>query len=265
MSAPPAVEGAAPGGVKRGDEAAAARDIREMFARVAPRYDLLNRLLSARIDVLWRRALARNVKEYLRRPEARILDVCCGTGDVVAELENARARLCGPDRRRVLGSDFCRPMLAAAAEKLSKPGSGLVEADALSFPAPDGGFDLITVAFGFRNLANYAAGLRELSRLLGPGGCLAILEFSQPTNRLWGPAFDWYFRNVLPRIGNAVSGAGDAYSYLQRSVERFYTPEGLAAAMRDNGFDRARWVSLTGGIACLHLGYKRNENGSSEV
>ncbi len=256
MSVVPTVEGAAPAGVKPGDEAAAAGNIREMFGRVAPRYDLLNRLLSARIDVLWRRALVQDVDEYLRRPDARILDVCCGTGDVAAELERVREKLCGSARRPVVGSDFCRPMLTAAAQKLQKSGAPLVEADALSFPAPDGGFDLITVAFGFRNLTNYAAGLEELSRLLAPGGCLAILEFSTPSNRLWGSAFEWYFRNVLPRIGNAVSGAGDAYSYLQRSVERFLSPQQLEAAMLDNGFARASWRPLTGGISCLHLGYK---------
>ncbi len=248
--------GAAPAGIAAGDEAAASRNIREMFGKVAPRYDLLNRLLSARIDVLWRRALVRNVEEYLRRPDARVLDVCCGTGDVVAELERARAKRCGAVRRAVVGSDFCRPMLVGAAEKLTRPRTPLIEADALRFPVADGGFDLITVAYGFRNLTNYDAGLAELARLLAPGGCLAILEFSQPTNRVWGPLFEWYFRNVLPRIGNAVSGAGDAYSYLQRSVERFLTPEDLAAAMRENGFARARYVSLTGGISCLHLGYK---------
>ena len=126
----------------------------------------------------------------------------------------------------------------------------------MRFPLPDSSVDVITISFGFRNLANYEAGLTELCRLLRPSGRLAILEFSQPKNRVWGPLFDWYFRNVLPRIGNAVSGAGDAYSYLQRSVERFLEPEELESAMIAAGFRQAEFDRLTGGIACLHVGGK---------
>ena len=250
--------GASPAGVRPGDEAAASRHIREMFGRVAPRYDLLNRLLSARIDVYWRNRMVKAVRDTLERPDARVLDVCCGTGDVALALEQARARFCGEARRPVTASDFCRPMLTGAKPKLERGGyaSPLVEADAMRFPLPDGSVDLITVAYGFRNLANYDGGLEELARLLAPGGRLAILEFSQPTNRLWGPLFEWYFRNVLPRIGNAVSGAGDAYSYLQRSVEKFLSPEELCDAMRRAGFSEARYESLTGGISCLHVGRK---------
>ncbi len=250
--------GATPAGVRPGDEAAASRTVREMFGRVAPRYDLLNRLLSVRIDVYWRNRLVAAVGESLAQPDARVLDLCCGTGDVALALEAERAARCGPDARPTLAGDFCRPMLAAARPKLARAGrrTALIEADALRAPFPDASIDLITVAYGFRNLASYDSGLVELARLLRPGGQLAILEFSQPTSRLWGPLFDWYFRNVLPRIGNAVSGAGDAYSYLQRSVERFLSPEELQAAMLSAGFSEARFERLTGGVSCLHVARK---------
>ena len=247
--------GASPSGVKPGDEAAAAANIREMFGRVAPRYDLLNRLLSGRIDVYWRSVLVRSVRDVLERPDAKALDLCCGTGDVVQALERFRSKSIRGDARVVLASDFCRPMLTGASAKFAGP-SRLVEADAMRFPAGDGSLDLITVAFGFRNLANYRTGLEEFYRLLAPGGALAILEFSQPTLPVWGPVFNWYFRNVLPRIGNALSGAGDAYSYLQRSVGKFLGPDELVSEMTGVGFDSATYRSLTGGIACLHVARK---------
>jgi demethylmenaquinone methyltransferase/2-methoxy-6-polyprenyl-1,4-benzoquinol methylase len=251
--------GSTPVGVRPGDEEAASRNIREMFGRVAPRYDLLNRLLSGRVDVYWRNVLVASVREYLDRPDARVLDLCCGTGDVIVALERERDRRAGDDRAATVGSDFSRPMLNAAHEKLVRKGRAvrLIEADGLCFPASDNSYDVITIAFGFRNFANYRRGLEELHRLLRPGGCLAILECSQPPNRLWGPIFDWYFRNVLPKIGNAMSGAGDAYSYLQRSVERFFSPDELAQEMSRAGLERVRFRRLTGGISCLHLGYKR--------
>lgn len=252
--------GSTPAGVRPGDEEAASRNIREMFGRVAPRYDLLNRLLSGRVDVYWRNVLVASVREYLDRPDAQVLDLCCGTGDVIAALEKERERLAGAGRSATVGSDFSRPMLTAAREKLVRKGRAvrLIEADGLRFPAPDNSYDVITIAFGFRNFANYRRGLEELHRLLKPGGCLAILECSQPPNRVWGPIFDWYFRNVLPKIGNAMSGAGDAYSYLQRSVERFFGPDELAEEMRRAGLENVRFRRLTGGISCLHLGYKRD-------
>ncbi len=251
--------GSTPVGVRPGDEEAASRNIREMFGRVAPRYDLLNRLLSGRVDVYWRNVLVASVREHLRRPDACVLDLCCGTGDVIVALERERDRLAGDDRTATIGSDFSRPMLTAAHEKLVRKGRAvrLIEADGLRFPAADNTYDVITIAFGFRNFANYRRGLQELHRLLRPGGCLAILECSQPPNRVWGPIFDWYFRNVLPKIGNAMSGAGDAYSYLQRSVERFLSPEELAQEMSQAGLDAVRFQRLTGGISCLHLGHKR--------
>jgi demethylmenaquinone methyltransferase/2-methoxy-6-polyprenyl-1,4-benzoquinol methylase len=247
--------GASPAGVRPGDEAAAAKSIREMFGRVAPRYDLLNRLLSARIDVYWRNRLVDSIRDILARPDARVLDVCCGTGDVALALERERNKS-GAARRPVLASDFCRPMLDGARKKLHSYGSPLFEGDAMRLPLPDASVDALTVAFGFRNLANYRKGLQEFHRLLAPGGRLAILEFSQPTVPLLGPLFDLYFRYVLPPIGNAVSGSGGAYSYLQKSVERFYSAEELAAEMRSVGFDMVSFRRLTGGISCLHVGSK---------
>ncbi|MCB9386027.1 MAG: bifunctional demethylmenaquinone methyltransferase/2-methoxy-6-polyprenyl-1,4-benzoquinol methylase UbiE [Bryobacterales bacterium] len=247
--------GASPAGVRPGDEAAAAKNIREMFGRVAPRYDLLNRLLSARIDVYWRNRLVESIRDILARPDARVLDVCCGTGDVALALEKERAKAAGV-RKPVLASDFCRPMLDGARGKLAKFHSPLFEGDAMQLPLPAGSVDAITVAYGFRNLANYRKGLEEFHRLLASGGRLAILEFSQPTVPLLGPLFDLYFRYVLPPIGNAVSGAGGAYSYLQKSVERFYTAEELGDEMRSVGFEPVTFRRLTGGISCLHVGSK---------
>lgn len=229
-----------------------------MFGRVAPRYDLLNRLLSLRIDQRWRSFLVTQVRPYLERPNARVADLCCGTGDLLIALEAERRRLSPHRTSAVVGSDFCRPMLTAAAEKLQRRryANGLVEADAMRLPWPDEFLDLITIAWGFRNLANYRGALRELQRVIRPGGCVAILEFSRPTTPLLGPLFQFYFRHVLPRVGNALSGSGNAYSYLQHSVSEFPPPAALAAMMRDAGFNRVEMFPLTGGISYLHLGYK---------
>ncbi len=229
-----------------------------MFGRVAPRYDLLNRLLSLRIDQYWRRAVVRRIKPYLEHPQARVLDLCCGTGDLLIALEAERRRLGNADGRAAVGADFCYPMLTSAKAKLTRRNMDvlLLEADALRFPMGGASVDLITIAFGFRNLANYRKGIEEMYRLLAPGGCLAILEFSHPKNRVLGPLFEFYFRRVLPCIGNTLSGSGDAYSYLQKSVERFLGPEELAAEMKSCGFQRVEVVPLTAGISFLHLAYK---------
>jgi demethylmenaquinone methyltransferase/2-methoxy-6-polyprenyl-1,4-benzoquinol methylase len=251
------IRGASPAGVEPGNEAAAGRLVREMFGRIAPRYDLLNRLLSLRIDVRWRRALVRRVRDYLRRPETRLMDVCCGTGDLLIALE-AERRLLGAQPRPAIGSDFCRPMLSSARQKLGRAhlASGLLEADALELPFADGSLDLITIAYGLRNLANYQRGLEEMRRLLAPGGCLAILEFSKPSNRWLAAVFGFYFRHILPRVGNTISGSDGAYSYLQKSVERFPPPGELAALMGTCGFGRVEFVPLSGGISVLYLAYR---------
>lgn len=243
------------------DETAASRQVREMFSRIAPRYDLLNHLLSLRFDVMWRRRLARRFAPILARPEARILDVCCGTGDLALALAGARSASAGSNGSCLMGADFAHPMLARARDKAA--GSArrqieFVEADALSLPFADGSFDLVATAFGFRNLANYAAGLRECRRVLAPGGSLALLEFAEPRSALFGNLFRFYFHRVLPAVGAAVSGHAEAYSYLPESVARFPGPRELAELMEQSGFGDVTFESWTAGIVTLHTGRARN-------
>ena len=247
-----------PAGIEPRDPAEASRAVREMFGRVAPRYDLLNHLLSAQIDRYWRWRLVREVRPYLQRPGARIADLCCGTGDLALALEHERRRARPGRTPAVLGSDFCRPMLRRAAGKARRAGLGtvLTEADASRMPMADASLDLITIGFGFRNLASYRSGAEEFARLLASGGCLAILEFSRPASRLWGGAFNVYFRHVLPRLGNAISGSGGAYSYLHDSVVDFPEPDQVRALLVDAGFARVSLRPLTGGVAVLYLAYR---------
>jgi demethylmenaquinone methyltransferase / 2-methoxy-6-polyprenyl-1,4-benzoquinol methylase len=240
------MSGTTPEGARSEQEAAAW--VRGMFARVAHRYDLANHLLSFNIDRRWRAHTVRRVRAVLERPEARVLDICCGTGDLVLALER-------PGRARVLGSDFCHPMLVAARAKTRAP---LFEADALRLPLGDRSLDLITVAFGFRNLANYEAGLREMHRVLRPGGMAAILEFSQPPNRAFRGLYNFYSRRILPWIGGAISGSRDAYTYLPESVRKFPGAAQLAEHLRGAGFEDVSYEYLTGGIVALHLGTRRD-------
>jgi demethylmenaquinone methyltransferase/2-methoxy-6-polyprenyl-1,4-benzoquinol methylase len=226
-------------------EQEAARWVRGMFGRIAPRYDLANHLLSGNLDRLWRRRTVRRVRHILERPGARVLDICCGTGDLALALQRQSAG-------RVLASDFCHPMLVAARRKI--PGGVLFESDALQLPVRDGSLDLITVAFGFRNLANYEAGLREMRRALRPGGTAAILEFSQPRNSLFAAVYHFYSRRILPLIGGMITGAGDAYRYLPESIQKFPDAPELAAQMRRAGFDDVSFERLTGGSVALHIG-----------
>ncbi|HEY2014457.1 MAG TPA: ubiquinone/menaquinone biosynthesis methyltransferase, partial [Bryobacteraceae bacterium] len=197
------------------DEREAANWVRGMFGRVAPRYDLANHLLSCNIDRLWRARVVRRVRAILERPDARVLDICCGTGDLVLALGRSR-------NGTVLGSDFCHPMLVAANQKIAtrRAKAVLFEADALHLPVRDASLDLVTVAFGFRNLANYQAGLAEMRRVLRPGGTAAILEFSQPPNQTFRALYTFYSRRILPLIGGALSGSRDAYEYLPESVRK---------------------------------------------
>jgi len=164
----------------------------------------------------------------------------------------------GSVRYDILGSDFCHPMLIEAQRKIAerKLQSPLFEADALALPLADGSLDLITIAFGFRNLANYRKGLEELSRVLKPGGVVAILEFSQPTNRTFGALYGFFSTRVLPWIGGVVSGSRDAYSYLPESIRRFPGTEELACQMRAANFSRVEFERMTGGAVALHLCWK---------
>ncbi len=226
-----------------------------MFSRIAPRYDLLNHLLSMRFDVMWRKRLASRFARILERPEARVLDLCCGTGDLALALASSPGRRA--DSEPLVGADFAHPMLVRAHEKARRNRGRpikFVEADALSLPFADAGFDLVATAFGFRNLANYAEGLRELRRVLKPGGSLAILEFAEPRAALFRHGFDFYFRRVLPAIGAAISGNASAYTYLPNSVARFPAPSELLKLMEESGFSGAAFESWTGGIVTLHTG-----------
>jgi demethylmenaquinone methyltransferase / 2-methoxy-6-polyprenyl-1,4-benzoquinol methylase len=240
-------QGTTPAGAET--EQQASRWVRDMFGRIAPRYDLLNHLLSLNIDRYWRARTVAHVAPILAQPGARVLDVACGTGDLTLALQTRS------QSSRVLGTDFSHPMLLAANRKLAN--SRLFESDALRTPVADGSFDLVTIAFGFRNLTNYREGLIELRRVLKPGGTLAILEFSTPPNPFLARAYGFYSRAILPAIGGLISGSRDAYSYLPESVRKFPDAERLADQMRDAGFDTVRFHRMTGGIVALHLGQRR--------
>lgn len=240
-------EGTTPEGARSEEEAS--RWVRSMFGRVAHRYDLANHLLSANIDVSWRNHTVRKVQDILVRPDTRIMDLACGTGDLLIALERAAGR-------QLIGSDFCHPMLQGASQKLQRAAlhSALMEADGLALPLPDASLDLITIAFGFRNFSNYRAGLKEMRRVLRSGGALAILEFTQPPNRTFAAFYNWYTRRILPIIGGAISGAPEAYKYLPESVRKFPEAPGLADMMRETGFAKVEWEYLTFGIVALHIG-----------
>lgn len=227
--------------------------VREMFGRIAPRYDLLNHLLSMQVDRWWRRKVARRFRQVLQQPGARALDLCCGTADLALALAGV-----AHSTARIVGADFCHPMLERARDKLHRRSLPplLAEANALVLPFPDDTFHLVTTGFGFRNLSDYAGGLEEMLRVLAPGGQVGILEFSRPISRLFGSLYDIYFHRLLPRIGGAVSGDSGAYRYLVRSVSEFPSPEGLAGWMREAGFVGVEFEKLTGGTACLHTGQK---------
>ena len=220
-----------------------------MFGGIAGRYDLLNHLLSANIDRRWRRLVAQTLRPALGQ-DCFVLDVACGTGDLaLAIIEVAPAA-------RVVGADFCRPMLELASRKAARAGRSVpfVEGDALRLPFADGTFDAATIGFGLRNLSSVGGGLAELFRVLRPGGVVAILEFSRPVVPGFRALFQFYFSRVLPLIGGAVSGSRGAYEYLPDSVLRFPDQERLAGMMRGAGFEEVGFKNLTGGIAALHTG-----------
>jgi demethylmenaquinone methyltransferase/2-methoxy-6-polyprenyl-1,4-benzoquinol methylase len=239
--------GTTPAGAANEHEAAAW--VRAMFGRVAHRYDLANHLLSLNIDRYWRARTVRRLRPVLARPGARVLDLCCGTGDLTLALARERDAT-------VLGADFCHPMLVEARRKAARGNHApaVLEADALRLPVPDGALDLVTMAFGFRNLASYRDGLKEALRVLRPGGGLAILEFSTPPNQAFALVYGIYSRRVLPVIGGLLSGSRDAYAYLPESVRKFPGAEELAEQMRYAGFENVTFERMTGGIVALHIG-----------
>lgn len=238
--------------VRTANEIEHAKAVRAMFSGIAGRYDLLNHVLSMNIDKRWRRLVRQKLQPILDDPNALILDVACGTGDLSIELQtHADAR--------VIGTDFCRPMLAVAAEKNTKESLAIpyVEGDAMRLGFASDSFDAVTIAFGLRNLSNFSDGLAELRRVLKTGGRIVILEFSSPVIPGFRQLFNLYFTRVLPRIGGAVSGSRGAYEYLPDSVSKFPDQKRLVSMMMETGFDGVEYTNLTGGIAAIHTGVKR--------
>ena len=244
------VVGAAPEGAS--DQQSAARAVREMFTSIAPRYDLLNHVLSFNIDRMWWRRTARTFRHILARPDASVLDLCCGTGDMTLALLRHRPKNGLP----VVAADFAHQMLVRGAAKIVPRGAIPVEADALHLPLLSNSIDLLTTAFGFRNLANYRAGLEEFYRTLKPGGELGILDFSEPGG-LMGKLYAFYFRRVLPTVGSLISGVSGPYRYLPSSVQRFPAPPELLQTMESVGFAQVTWTPYSFGIAGLYRGVKR--------
>ena len=220
-----------------------------MFTAIAPRYDLLNHMLSMNVDRLWWWRAARTFTHILRRPDARVLDLCCGTADMALAMRRQRGTL-----GSIFGADFSHAMLTLAGRK-ARGHIKLMEADALALPVGDACFDLVVSAFGFRNLADYDAGLREIFRVLRPRGEVGILDFGEPKGVL-GKIYRVYFRRVLPVVGTIISGVRGPYGYLPASVERFPDPEHMMERMRGAGFHGLSWTPYTLGIAGLYRGTK---------
>jgi demethylmenaquinone methyltransferase/2-methoxy-6-polyprenyl-1,4-benzoquinol methylase len=215
-----------------------------MFAQVAPRYDLLNHLLSGSLDRLWRRRAAGALGGPAKGP---VLDLCCGTGDQALALTRRD--------HAVVAADFCVPMLALAQSKYSKSnGSGPagLAADALELPFPDHAFPAVTVSFGLRNVASLEAALEEIHRVLAPTGKLVVLEFALPTAVVLRSLYQFYFRRLLPWIGRRISASTRAYQYLPDSVSDFPQRQQLTALMLSAGFSEASWRDLSGGTVCLY-------------
>lgn len=236
------------------NEQDASRKVREMFTRIAPRYDLLNHLLSGQMDKRWRARVARELRPILEREDARVLDLCCGTGDLAFALARE-------GKAQIVGADFSHTMLVRAREKAGEAANGrapipFVEADALRLPFADEAFELVTTAFGFRNLANYEAGLREIRRVLKPGGKIAILEFTEPEPGMLGDAYRFYTRTVLPKVGGWISGDAAAYEYLPKSVKRFFRPAELTELLKSVGYKDVQVVLMMLKSVALHLGSK---------
>jgi demethylmenaquinone methyltransferase/2-methoxy-6-polyprenyl-1,4-benzoquinol methylase len=273
---PDPTPGARPAGAS--DPVAAAQSIQQMFDAIAPRYDLLNHLLSAGIDRLWWRRTARALRPILVRPEAIVLDLCCGTGDMTLALDKLRPQPissnpessgapsmtalsswvgCKPSASPapILAVDFSRKMLALAQPKFAGHNIRAIEADALHLPFADASIDLVTCAFGFRNLASYTDGLAELHRVLRPGGQIALLDFNQPTG-LVGALYSLYFKRVLPLLGRLISRDPSAYTYLPESVARFPRPPRMLEMIAAAGFRTPTWTPYTFGVAGLYRATK---------
>jgi demethylmenaquinone methyltransferase/2-methoxy-6-polyprenyl-1,4-benzoquinol methylase len=234
-----------------GEQAAKRAYVKRMFSQIAPRYDLLNHLLSFNIDVRWRRRAIAELAWY-RSPEGTYVDLCAGTLDVAAELAH-QAGFGG----HVIGADFAEPMLREGTGKAPQFIVAPVVADALDLPLPDDRAAGAVVAFGIRNVADLDAGLREVHRVLEPGARFVILEFTTPRMPLFRELYRMYFHRILPWIGGVISGHRSAYSYLPMSVDSFPRESELADMLRDAGFREVRWQTLTFGAAAIHTATKR--------
>lgn len=226
--------------------------VRQMFARIAPRYDLLNSLLSLRLHHYWRAVAAR---EAGLQPGQQALDVCTGTADLAIRLAmNTRSS------GQIVGIDFCEPMLQIAQSKVQRRSQQqcitLVFGDALRLPFASNSFSVVTIAFGLRNIANIHRAFAEMWRVLKPNGRVVCLEFSHPRTPLFRQVYSLYFHHFLPFIGGLLSHR-DAYAYLPDSVSRFPEREQLARMMNEIGFSEVTWKELTFGIVCVHSGVKR--------
>lgn len=244
--------GARPVGQPDATPAASAANVQEMFDAIASRYDVLNHVLSGGIDRTWWWRTARTLRAVLERPEAIVVDLCCGTGDMALAMLKRRPSTASTEP--ILAVDFSHNMLSMGDRKFNRLNIIAIEGDGLHMPLSSGSADLISSAFGFRNLTDYAAGLRELFRVLRPGGSLAILDCNQPSG-LVGAAYNLYFKCILPRIGGLFSD-GAAYTYLPASVERFPRPPAMLELMRQAGFEQRSWTSYTLGVAGLYRGWK---------
>lgn len=225
-----------------------------MFGAIAHRYDFLNHFLSLNIDQRWRRFAVRQIALRLGRDDFEALDLACGTGDLTAALRSVT-------RGRVVGMDFCHPMLIIGFEKLVRRKNAapvaFTEADALELPIGNSTFDVVTIAFGLRNLEDFEKGLREMHRVLRQRGIVAVLEFSRPKIPLFRQLYHLYFTRLLPRIGTWLSGVSGPYSYLPDSVSKFPSPGELQSLLEKVGFVNVEFLNLSGGIATLHLGRKK--------
>ncbi len=243
------VRGTTPVGTS--DERSAAHAVRQMFDEIAPRYDFLNHVLSMNIDRLWWRRTARSFSHILSRNDARVLDLCAGTGDMSVAMRAVALRQ--NSSAAILALDFSHQMLQHGLAKFNAKKIQPLEADALHLPLADNSVDLVVSSFGFRNLANYDGGLREIFRVLKPRGEVGILDFSEPGGWL-GKLYGFYFRNVLPRIGTMISGVRGPYEYLPASVHKFPAPQEMLARMESVGFGDVSWTPYTFAIAGLYRG-----------
>src|SRR5262245_48728230 len=220
--------------------------IRDNFDAIASRYDLTNRVLSLGIDLHWRRVAVRQLRGM--QDDGVVLDLACGTCDLALEVLRQRRKA------RVVGADLSRAMLGLARKKVAQRPVSLVNAPAEALPFADGSFDAVTIGFGIRNVPDFRAGLKEMLRVLRPGGRACILEFSTPPSKLWWKAYNWYFFNVLPHIGGLITGRQAAYRYLTDSVAQFPAAAEFKRGMEEAGFAGVSCISMNGGIVCVHTG-----------